>query len=357
VLKGIQVGMGMGRGPSGETGLELLIRDTQGSADAAAAALEDLAFHEKVMGVIGPVSSTAAGAAAKKAQQAGVPVIILSQREGIVEEGDMVFRNLLTPAQEIEGLLDMAIGQMGLKRFGILYPDNAYGRYCMNAFWNGLEQMGGTVTAVESYQTDQTDFADQIKKMVGLYDPRPASLMRQSDEPRKSQDGEDITDKEKPEPIIDFDALFIPDTSQRVAMITPQLAFYDVLGIQLLGTSAWQSPKLIEMAKDYIQGAIFCSGFNPNTDDPDVRAFVDMYRENFEAEPDILAANGYDTIRLLKKLFKEEPIRTRRDLAKAVLGSQGFKGVSGTITFDSQGEAERKPILLKISGRDISQLN
>jgi ABC-type branched-subunit amino acid transport system substrate-binding protein/predicted negative regulator of RcsB-dependent stress response len=357
VLKGIQVGMGMGRGPSGETGLELLIRDTQGSADAAAAALEDLAFHEKVMGVIGPVSSTAAGSAAKKAQQAGVPIITLSQREGIVEEGDMVFRNLLTPAQEIEGLLDMAIGQMGLKRFGILYPDNAYGRYCMNGFWNRLEQMGGTVTAVESYQTDQTDFADQIKKMVGLYDPRPASLMRQSDEPRKSQDDEDIPDKEKPEPIIDFDALFIPDTFQRVAMIAPQLAFYDVLGIQLLGTSAWQSPKLIEMAKDYIQGAIFCSGFNPNTDDPDVRAFVDTYRENFEAEPDILAANGYDTIGLLKKVFKEEPIRTRRDLAKAVLGFQDFKGVSGAITFDSQGEAERKPILLKISGRDISQLN
>jgi len=357
VLKGIQVGMGMGRGPSGETGLELLIRDTQGSADAAAAALEDLAYREKVMGVIGPVSSTAAGAAAKKAQQAGVPIIILSQREGIVEEGDMVFRNLLTPAQEIDGLLDMAIGQMGLKRFGILYPDNAYGRYCMNAFWNRLEQIGGTVTAVESYQPDQTDFADQIRKMVGLYDPRPDSLMRQSDEPRKSQDGEDITDPEKPEPIIDFDALFIPDTFQRVAMIAPQLAFHDVLGIQLLGTSAWQSPKLIEMAKDYIQGAIFCSGFTPNTDDPDVRAFVDTYRVNFEADPDILAANGYDTIRLLKKLFKEEPIRTRRDLAKAVLGSQGFRGVSGAITFDSQGEAERKPILLKISGRDISRLN
>jgi branched-chain amino acid transport system substrate-binding protein len=217
--------------------------------------------------------------------------------------------------------------------------------------------MGGMVTAVESYQTDQTDFADQIRKMVGLYDPRPASLMRQSDEARKSKDDEDITDKEKPEPIIDFDALFIPDTFQRVAMISPQLAFHDVLGIQLLGTSAWQSPKLIEMAKDYIQGAIFCSGFTPNTDDPDVRAFVDTYRENFEVDPDILAANGYDTIRLLKKLFKEEPIRTRRDLAKAVLGSQGFKGVSGTITFDSQGEAERKPILLKISGRDISRLN
>jgi len=80
-----------------------------------------------------------------------------------VEEGEMVFRNFLTPSQEVEGLLDVAMGQMDLKRFGILYPDNAYGRYCMNLFWDRLNDMGGTVTAVESYGVDDTDFADQIK--------------------------------------------------------------------------------------------------------------------------------------------------------------------------------------------------
>jgi branched-chain amino acid transport system substrate-binding protein len=357
VLKGIQLGMGLAGGPSGEPGLALLIRDTEGRPEAAAAALEDLANSQKVMAVIGPLSSTAAGAAARKSQETGVPIITLSQREGIVEEGDMVFRNLLTPAQEIEGLLDVAVNRMGLKRFGILYPDNAYGRYCMDTFWGRLEQMGGTVTAAESYAVDQTDFADQIKKMVGLYYPRPESLVKKLEEMRTPEDEESIIYPEKIEPIIDFDAIFIPDTFQRVAMIAPQLAFYDVLGVQLLGTSAWQSPQLIEMAKDYIQGAVFCSGFAPNAGDPDVRAFVDAYRENFDGDPDILAASGYDTIRLLKKLFAEESIRTRRDLAAALLGSQGFRGVSGTITFDSRGDADKKPILLKILGNTMSFLN
>jgi len=357
ILKGIQVGMGPVGEPLEKPGLELLIRDTQGSADEAAAALLDLANHEKVMGVIGPVSSKAAGAAARKAQDAGVPIITLSQREGIVEEGDMVFRNLLTPTQEIEGLLDVAIGQMGLNRFGILYPDNPYGRYCMNAFWNRLEQMGGTVTAVESYPIDQTDFADQIKKMVGLFHPRPGSPVNASEQLRKPGEDESTPDPQEPEPIIDFDALFIPDTFQRVAMIAPQLAFHDVLGIQLLGTSAWQSPQLIEMARDYVQGAVFCSGFVPNAHDPDVEAFVAAYRKNFDVDPDVLAANGYDTIRLLRKLFSSGPIRTRSDLAKAVRGCRDFKGVSGTIAFDSRGEADRKPILLRISGKAMSRLN
>ncbi len=357
VLKGIQLGLGMHGDPSGQAGLELLIRDTQGSPEAALAALENLGNNEKVMAVIGPVSSRTAMAAAKKAQKMGVPIITLTQREGIVEEGEMVFRNLLTPAQEIEGLLDVAVGQMGMNRFGILYPDNAYGRYCMNIFWDRLDHMGGTVTAVESYGVDDTDFADQIKKMVGLYGPRPSSLVKKLEDMRTPEDEESIIYSEKPEPIIDFDAVFIPDNFQRVAMIAPQLAFHDVLGVQLLGTSAWQSPKLIEMAKDYIQGSIFCSGFSVNSGEPGARAFVKAYREDFDVDPGMLAANGYDTIRLLKKLLSEEPIRTRRDLVKALLQLKSFKGVSGTIAFDSRGEAEKKPILLKISGNSMALLN
>jgi len=302
------------------------------------------------MAIIGPVSSKAAMAVAKKAQEMGVPIIALTQREGIVEEREMIFRNFLTLSQEVEGLLDVAMGQTGLKRFGILYPNNAYGRYCMNLFWDRLDDLGGTVTAVESYGVDDTDFADQIKKMVGLYYPRPASLLQKLEDMKTPEDEEESIYPEEPQPIIDFDAIFIPDSFQRVAMIAPQLAFHDVLGVQLLGTSAWQSPKLVEMAKDYIQGALFCSGFVGDSEEPGVRVFVEEYRENFDADPGILAANGYDTIRLLKKVLSGEEIRTRKDLAKALLGSQGFEGVSGIITFDSNGEAEKEPIFLTISG-------
>lgn len=353
VLKGIELGLGMRWDQTAQTRLELLIRDTKGEPEEALAALENLVIDEKIMAIIGPVSSKTAMAVAKKAQEMGVPIIALTQREGIVEEGEMIFRNFLTPSQEVEGLLDVAMGQMGLKRFGILYPDNAYGRYCMNLFWDRLDDLGGTVTAVESYGVDDTDFADQIKKMVGLYYPRPASLLQKLDDMKTPEDEEELIYPEEPQPIINFDAIFIPDSFQRVAMIAPQLAFHDVLGVQLLGTSAWQSPKLVEMAKDYIQGALFCSGFVGDSEEPGVRVFVEEYRENFDADPSILAANGYDTIRLLKKVLSEEEIRTRKDLVKALLASQGFRGVSGIITFDANGEAEKEPILLTISGKKM----
>ena len=353
VLKGIELGLSMPWDQTAQTGLELLIRDTKGEPKEALAAFENLAIDEKIMAIIGPVSSKAAIAVAKKAQKMGVPIIALTQREGIVEEGEMILRNFLTPSQEVEGLLDVALGQMGLKRFGILYPDNAYGRYCMNLFWDRLNDMGGTVTAVESYGVDDTDFANQIKKMVGLYYPRPASLLQELEDMKTPEDEEESIYPEEPQPIIDFDAIFIPDSFQRVAMIAPQLAFHDVIGVQLLGTSAWQSPKLVEMAKDYIQGALFCSGFVRDSEEPGVRVFVEEYRENFGADPGVLAASGYDTIRLLTKVLSDEEIRTRKDLVQALLGSQGFEGVSGIITFDPKGEAEKEPILLTISRNNM----
>jgi len=354
VLKGLQLGMDRGADLPGRVGMALVIRNTQGDPEAALAAFEDLNRH-RVMAVIGPLSSTAAGVVARKAQETGVPLIALSQREGIVEEGDMIFRNLLTPAQEIEGLLDAAVNRMGLRRFGILYPDNPYGLYCMNLFWDKLEQLGGTVTAVESYEVDQTDFAEEIRNMAGLDEALNSGSLKQNGEPPQGAD-KDFQEIEKPEPIINFEALFIPDAFQRIVMIVPQLVFHDVRGVQLLGTSAWQSPQLIEMAKDYLQGAVFCSGFVPDARDADVQAFVQTYRKNFKADPDLLAANAYDTIRLLRRILTEKTVRTRGDLANALREFRGFKGVCGNIAFNGRGEAERKPVLLKISGNHLSVL-
>jgi ABC-type branched-subunit amino acid transport system substrate-binding protein len=110
------------------------------------------------------------------------------------------------------------------------------------------------------------------------------------------------------------------------------------------------------MAKDYIQGALFCSGFVGDSEEAGVRIFVEEYRDNFDADPGILAANGYDTIRLLKQVLSDKEIRTRKDLVNALLGSQGFYGVSGVITFDPNGEAEKEPILLTISGNSMVPL-
>jgi len=320
VLNGIS--LGMVSAPMDGTKMEVIIKDTAGKPEKALDELESLVNTRKVVGVIGPLSSKTAAFISEKAQELGVPMIALTQRRDIVKAGDMVFRNFLTPAQEIDSLLEVAMDQLRLERFAILYPDNAYGRFCMNLFWDRLDEMGGSITAVESYPTDITDFADQIKKMVGLSAP----------------------------PLIDFDAVFIPDTYQRVAMIAPQLAFHDVLGVRLIGTRLWHSPKLLEMAGNYLQGAVFSSGFVTESENPRVMDFVTDYKNNFGAIPGILAANGYDTIRLLRTILAENDPKTRDNLRQALLDVPIFDGVTGPFSFDADGEALKTPLLLTISG-------
>jgi len=285
----------------------------------------------------------------------GVPIVTLTQKEGITAEGEMVFRNFLTPSKEIQKILEKAVHDLGLQRFAILYPDNPYGHYFMNLFWDKVDEMGGMIRAVESYKPEETDFAVEIKKMVGLNYPRPElvelTLMQRKSMEWENEIGDKQYSEEEPEPIVDFDAVFIPDNPQRVALIAPQFPFYNIFDVHLLGTSLWQSSELIKMARDYVQGAIFPSGFFAKSESNGVREFVELYRKNFESEPGILAANGYDTIRFIKNVMNDGLIRTRRDFQYKLVHYDNFYGVTGKISFDEQGEVEKDPILLTISGK------
>ncbi|HBF43993.1 MAG TPA: hypothetical protein DDW42_10290 [Desulfobacteraceae bacterium] len=354
VLNGIQLGMEIYEGAGQNPITEIVIRDTKGNEEQTLKDLEDLVNNENVIMIIGPLSSRTALVAAKRAQSLGVPMITLTQKEGIGEVGDMIFRNFLTPSCEVKSLLNKTIDEMGIKRFGLLYPDNSYGRFFMNLFWDKLEGMGGIVTAIESYNSKDTDFSDQIKKMTGLYYPRPESFDQGMMDMRTPDQEESEIFSDKPEPIIDFDAVFIPDNFQSVAMIAPQLAYHDVLDVLLIGTSLWQSPKLIELTSDYIQDAIFTSGFFSRSGKAGVSAFVENYRMCFESEPGTLAATGYDTIRLVADVMAEDGIRTRKDFQRILLGYRNFEGVTGNISFDSQGDVVKEPLVLTVSGKKMT---
>ena len=349
VLNGIQ--LGIFSDSAQDSGIELVIRDTEGKPAQAVAGLEDLAHNENVIAVIGPLSQKTASPVAERAQELGVPIITLTQKQGVTDERDMVFRNFLTPLREVRRLLDPTLIGMGIKRFGILYPDNSYGRFYMNLFWDRLDEIGGTVTAVECYDPDQTDFAKQIRKMTGVYYSKPLSMVEKMLEMRPPEEEESKIYPDQPEPFIDFDAVFIPDNYETVSMIAPQLTYYDVRGVLLMGTSLWQSPELIKIAKDYVQGAVFTSGFYEKSGETGVGNFVSRYRENFASTPGMLAAIGYDTIRLLQEIMQAEHIQTRRSVRNELYRIVDYKGVTGDILFDEQGELKTEPLLLTVSGR------
>lgn len=354
-LNGIVLGGGIPGSRETDTPLELVIRDTKSDPQETSRTLEELVDKEKVMAVIGPLSSKTAVAAAEAAQKRGVPIITLTHKEGVQEIGEMVFRHLLSPVQEIDALLEVAMGQIGFDRFAVLYPDDPYGRYCMTLFRDKVIERGGTIRACQSYNTDETDFADPIRKMVHLDTPQAKEVQERLAAMRIPEVEEETILPEAPGPVIDFDAIFIPDNFQRVAMIAPQLAFHDILGVRLMGTSSWQSPELIKLAGDYVQEAFFPSGFFKHAKSPGIDAFVSTYRAYFHAGPGTLAATAYDTIRLLKRVMDNNHIQTRKALKDALLEYQGFNGITGLIHFTPQGEAIKSPTMLTVSGHAFVQ--
>jgi len=350
VLHGVELGLDIFRETDEHlSSLELVIRDTEGNPDKAREALRELAEQEKALVIIGPLISRVAEEAVETAQDLNIPIITLSQSEAITSKGDMVFQNCLTPDDQVRSLTNKVIVEMGLKRFAILYPDNGYGTYFMNKFWDKVEFLGGEVTAVEAYDPKETDFAIPIKKIVGLYYPRP--------KPETEENREEAPEGE-PEPIIDFDAIFVPDSYERGGLVVSQLPFHDVVNVTILGTNLWNSPKLIEVAGRYVHGAIFPSGFFPGSRFRGVSSFVEQYKVNFQDKPGLLAAIGYDTIRMLKDIMQEEGgnIRTRADLRTALTLLEGFEGVTGPMVFNSERRAERNPLLLTVSGRNFLPL-
>lgn len=348
VLNGIEMGMGLFGESS--TDLEVVVRDTGGDPGKAADAVDTLVRRENVVAAMGPLLSRCAEQAAMKAETLGLPLITLCRKEDIVEKGHMIFRNFMLPKKEIERLVHVAMERLDMRRFAIMYPDNAYGRYFMGLFWDAVERRGGEIRAVESYDPSTTDFAAQIKRMVGLDAPKPKEFLEKLREEKLPIEEESELGPEEKDPIIDFEAVFIPDSAERVVMIAPQLVYHDILDIWLLGTSLWDSPRLLKLAKDYIQGAIFTSGFFAFSEDREVEQFVERYRNNYEKDPGLLAATGYDTVRFLQAVIKQAGPRTRNQMRNAIAQGPTFKGLTGDISFGQDGEVQKKPFVVSVLG-------
>ncbi|MBW1979878.1 MAG: penicillin-binding protein activator [Deltaproteobacteria bacterium] len=345
-------------------GIEVVVYDSGRDASAVAAAVHELVMTHRVAAILGPLSRKSAETAAEEAQRLKVPIITLTQKEGISKIGEYVFRDALTNEDQARALARYAILGLGYKRFAILYPRDNYGNRLMNLFWDELDNLGAEVRGVESYEPSQTDFADQIKKLVGLYYPRPeieatepeAVLQEKTiagEAEKAKSEGEQA---EEPLPIVDFEAVFIPDSYDKVGLIAPQLVYYDVTGVKLLGTNLWNSPKLLEMAGPYVQGAVFVDGFFADSRLPLSREFSKNYQEIFGVKPGYPAAQGYDAFRLLMEALNRPGVVSRPQLRNSIASIRGFFGVEGNGSVSPSGVVEKPPTFITIKKNHMEQL-
>jgi len=326
--------------------VQFLFRDSAGDPERSARAVSELANAEQALAVLGPLTGAAAEAAAARAQLERLPLLTLSQRNGLAETGPYVFRSSLTSALQAQALAHYAIEERGLRNFAVLAPDNRLGLEMSARFAAEIEQRGGRIVAARRYPAKATDFRRQILLLKGE-DP---------DAPEPPQAATGLEGKEPPVPL-PFEALFIPDYAEQVGLIAPQLAYYGVKDVALLGINGWNDPELLRLAGAYVEGAVFSDGFFRYSPYPFVQAFVNSYFERYGEEPTILEAQGYDAAGILLAHLGTGEDLSREQLRQALSQLQSYPGVAGATSFNAQGDAQKVLFLLQVQNGNIVQIN
>jgi ABC-type branched-subunit amino acid transport system substrate-binding protein len=359
VLRGIVLGLGTYGSPAGRYRISL--RDSAGETDKAAQAVEELAA-EGAVAVLGPLRSPTAAAAAPEAERARIPLLSLAQREDLPFLGTWVFRLGVTQSDQVRALVRFAVEERGARRFAVLYPGDDYGTRFKNLFWDEVERLGGEIVGVESYEPDAVDVQVPIRKLVGLHyltsEERALIEEKERLSRRPQENAERLTSRElrRLPPYVDFDALFVPDAAQRVGLILPQLRYYDVQKVLLLGDSGWNDRKLSKIAGRDADGAVFTDVFFPRSEFPIVQAFVADFYAAYGEEPDALAAQGYDAASMLRHVLADDAPLSRTRLREALLRMRDFPGVSGQSSFDEAGGTRKSLHLLTVRRGEIEEL-
>jgi branched-chain amino acid transport system substrate-binding protein len=345
-LRGIQLGLGV-YGTNQSTGFRLAVVDSEGNVDGARRGVERLVQEDNVIAIIGGLQSKTALVEAARAQEFGVPTIMLSQKAGITAAGESIFRNALTSQMQVQELVDVAMKKLGYKNFAIMYPNDAYGTEYANLFWDEVKSHGGDITAAQTYDPKETDFRAYVQRLSGTFylDDRAEELrIRQADyakkNPKKALRNSGPSIEDILPPVVDFDAIFIPDEARAVGQIAPSLAYDNVKGVRLLGTNIWNSPRFLQRGQKFVEGSIFVDSVLTNDPSFTGSAFYQNFKSTFNEDPGLTEIQAYDSALIVRQLIAKGET-TRIGLQQAMAGLQNFPGALGALSVTPDREIRR----------------
>jgi len=207
--------------------VEIIAADTNGDPLIARNSAEELIAREKVDAIVGAVLSSTTISAAEVAQLNGVAFLsTVATEEGISNIGDWIFQMNRGTETETIACAEVACRVLHLKRIAFLAVADPHSYRLERLFKSEVERRGGVLCSAEFYEEGTTDFKESIEKI------RSAA----------------------PE------GLFIASDTEDLILILPQLSFYE-FGVQLIGLSNWNAPRLFKMVARDMEGAVFPDDF------------------------------------------------------------------------------------------------
>ncbi len=150
--------------------VEIVIRDTKFNPSESSTAFEELVYEEKVISVIGPVSSDVGLATSKKAEKLKIPLLLhLSGSDKILTKNSRyTFRTAeLPPPQLMKGFADY-IKAKGYTRIGAIVADYAWGHSVKQSIETYIATIPGIKVQIEVAPVRESDFTSYLRKIQDL---------------------------------------------------------------------------------------------------------------------------------------------------------------------------------------------
>ena len=359
-LQGIQLALGLFDTQEPDSTLKLIIEDGGEDPESNREALNRLAFKHRVGSVIGPMLSKGAEQVFERAEEIGIPLISLSRKSP--QNPEYVFSAGLTHSLLAYEAARHAITHLGFKKLAILSPNDKFGKEMTQAFWDAVESFGGEIVGYETYSPTDTDFRTQVDKLSGLYysGSRQAELNALSKEREANQIKKRTRKTEKYfqlPPVVDFEAVFIPDEAKISGQIIPTFAYRDVENVKFIGTSAWNSTEFLTRISNTGDHSYFVDVlFSQSPQNQVSSGFTQNYRKTFKQEATSIDAIAFDAALLLKAALTNKTFDSRKDIKQALKSTQRFSGSTGTISYEA-GKFYRELKLISIQAGQLKEVS
>ncbi|MEQ1664081.1 MAG: penicillin-binding protein activator, partial [Bdellovibrionales bacterium] len=254
-------------------------------------------------------------------------------------------------------LVSSAMDKYKMKRFAIVFPNDAYGVEFANLFWDEVLTRGGQITAAQSYSNSEKDFSNVISRLVGTYylDDRSdeyTEVVKDWYAAQKNITSRVIPPNDLLTPIVDFDGIFIPDGVTALVQIASMLKSEDVKNVRLLGTNLWNKTTLLTQGANLVENALFVDATSSVDKSLQNLSFFKEYQSIYDETPSAFEAQAYDTGLTLKNLITQGA-RTRIALREALSHVNNIPGSVGNISITAEREFTRPLTLLTVQDNKI----
>jgi len=310
---GIMLAVGEINAAGGVNGrmLKVLTEDDQSKPDEAASAVTKLISQNGVVAVLGEVASSNSLAAAPICQNNKVPMITPSSTNvTVTQKGDYIFRMCFLDDYQGAAMARYVADTLGMKKAAVIIDNKSdYSTGLAKVFSDAFVAAGGEIVATQSYAQGDSDFRAQLTSIKAA--------------------GPEV--------------IYVPGYYNDIGQIAIQARD---LGMKqpLAGGDGWESPKLIEIGGKSLEGCFYSNHYFADDPSPVVREFVEKYKQANSATPDALAALAYDAAHVLADAIKRGGSVEGPKLRDAIASTNGFAGVTGTITLGP----DRNPVGKKL---------